>query len=1770
MNEEIVIIKKRRTVKKQKFLQLHIKNIRKNVKKFSKKLNTPSYLKFAQQLLVVVLILCVVVSSMFNGLSVEASTYTWNQTDWGGGLSGGSYPVHPTDATGWTKYESKDASTSIGSGSISVSATSGSSTQTFQADFNGGTLSNVTASVGGDVALTASAAGNVWTTKTSIPVLPNNNSGSLGSANGFIYSSFTGAGSVQYFYRYSTSLNSWTSLSALAGQGAASLTWDGGNLIYGSINCCGNLNTYSISGNSWASKNSAPVGSSDGVSSAYPGTGDYIYRLSGGGTSFYRYSISGNSWTQMTNITSGAFLGASLVSTNDNYLYAIIGNNSTNFYRYSISGNSWSSMTAVPAAVSSAGGGGLVYPATGNYIYAATGNSANFYRYSISGNSWTQMTSAPDTFGQYAGFAYPGSGNNIYATRGSFNGDVFYQYAMNSVYQSSGTLTSSIIDLGQQSLPTTLGFTGSAPTNSTLKFQIRSSTTSGGVSSATYYGPTGTGDFYTSTGTTMNSVHNGDRYFQYKAYFDNTDTSVTPTLSDVTINYNYYPSSSTLTSSAFNSGDSHNVLAKIQWTATTPANTTVKFQVRSAPNSVGVPGSYTSFMGPDGTSGTYFTDATGAQTFPSALTDGASDQWLQYKAFLTTTDNSVAPTLSDVTATYVVNAPPDFNPDYPSTGNGGVGATENSDGTVTINYSVRDVDTTTGTTPGTVLPTFEYSLNNGSSWATIISGNLAATDLDPKGVDVLSYTPHSATWNALVNVPNTYASQAKIRVTANDSEAANNTISATSAAFVLDTKAPDFGPVPVSVDESQSPALVTLSATDDGAFQMKVGKTSDLSDATLEAYSSSKTLSVSPGETVYAQFVDAYGNASLIATASPPSTPSNMFFQDVSNSELADWRIFFAWSVVAEPTAGFKRYNIYRSVDGGGFSLLTTITNRAENYYVDTGLITTSNYTYKVTAEDNNGNISFFSPTVSHTPNGVGGTDLTSPTLEDVNSGAVTTVGATITWTTDKLSNSTVYYVAASSFPGTDKTLYTSSAGVPSMVTDHSVTLTGLTPDTKYFFLPESTDASSNIGNISDSSYTFTTQAGPVISNVTVPSIFDNEATISWKTDIAGDSQVTYSINPDMSEPTNTVGSGALVTAHSVVLSGLNSGTKYYYYVSTTDSDDNIATDKNVIDGVINYYNFVTTIDTSAPVISNVATSLIGENGVAITWTTDKPALSQVNWGLTADLGTLTDESSTYTFDHSVILTELSDTEEYFYKVLSKDRNDHTTESSVYSFTTLSPTTVTETVTVTVGGGGSTRDNRDLSVPVVNDVKVIQIGSTSAVITFTTSKIANGLVAYGKTIAYGFTSGDPNTYSLTHRVILVGLSPKTIYHFKIEASDVYENTGSGDDVTFTTLDGAISDVIENLTPLSPDEQSILDKIKNASPELAERLLLSLAENSNLLNISQASLEKFVTDFASKAGTSPAISGPDVVVETGPRSATIRWTTDKESNSLVSYAKSSEYSPGAENPYTISAGFPDDAVTAHIVKLPNLDPNTIYHFNARSQGPIGPVSVSGDKTFQTTSLFPAINNLHFNSISETSTSISWETDVPTRSQILITNTKTGAEEKFTDENYIKDHSTLIPKLGIATAYTLALTATDGDGNTSKSAILPFTTVLSKEAPVISRVHISTSLIPDQSQSAQTIVSWKTNKPATSQVFFTEGTGTEFLQFTPVETSLVEDHIVVTTKLKPGTAYTIKVQSGDSAGNVTDSGRYSILTPKVAGSVVDLIFGNLNKTFGFLKN
>jgi len=82
-------------------------------------------------------------------------------------------------------------------------------------------------------------------------------------------------------------------------------------------------------------------------------------------------------------------------------------------------------------------------------------------------------------------------------------------------------------------------------------------------------------------------------------------------------------------------------------------------------------------------------------------------------------------------------------------------------------------------------------------------------------------------------------------------------------------------------------------------------------------------------------------------------------------------------------------------------------------------------------------------------------TDTTPPVISNIANTTPTTNSVTITWDTDENSNSLVRY-------GTVSGTYTNIESGTSMATSHSITLTGLNPETTYYFVVNSTDTNGN------------------------------------------------------------------------------------------------------------------------------------------------------------------------------------------------------------------------------------------------------------------------------------------------------------------------------------------------------------------------------------------------------------------------------------------------------------------------------------------------------------------------------------------------------------------------------------------------------------------------------------------------------------------------------------------------------------------------------------
>jgi len=286
-----------------------------------------------------------------------------------------------------------------------------------------------------------------------------------------------------------------------------------------------------------------------------------------------------------------------------------------------------------------------------------------------------------------------------------------------------------------------------------------------------------------------------------------------------------------------------------------------------------------------------------------------------------------------------------------------------------------------------------------------------------------------------------------------------------------------------------------------------------------------------------------------------------------------------------------------------------------------------------------------------------GAEDTTPPVITNVVCNTPTTDSVNITWTTDEVGDSLVKY-------GTETGVYTDNESYITMVTSHSIMLTGLVANTTYYFVVNSIDASGNAGDGSEFSFTTATisdTTAPVISNVENTDLTTNSVTISWDTDEDSDSVVKYGTTPGVY--TDNESDTSLVSSHSISLAGLSADTTYYYMVYSTDASGNAG------DGSEFSFTTATISDTTAPVISNVENTDLTTDSVTISWDTDEDSDSVVKYGTTPGVYTDNESDTSLVSSHSISLTGLSAETTYYYMVYSTDASGNAGEGSEYNFT---------------------------------------------------------------------------------------------------------------------------------------------------------------------------------------------------------------------------------------------------------------------------------------------------------------------------------------------------------------------------------------------------------------------------------------------------------------------------------------------------------------------
>jgi hypothetical protein len=298
-------------------------------------------------------------------------------------------------------------------------------------------------------------------------------------------------------------------------------------------------------------------------------------------------------------------------------------------------------------------------------------------------------------------------------------------------------------------------------------------------------------------------------------------------------------------------------------------------------------------------------------------------------------------------------------------------------------------------------------------------------------------------------------------------------------------------------------------------------------------------------------------------------------------------------------------------------------------------------------ARDAAGNVTISAPV---TVNVVPSPDTLSPFISAISAFEITPFGASIRWTTNEPADGQIEFCPTISHCANFTPV------VPELSTAHVINLSGLNPNTRYYYWIRSRDASGNLA-VSSTRYFYTAPAPDPI----MPSVsgrINVTANASDNIQVAG---VRFYLDegvPIRTEDTYPPYSAIFYT--DTVING-----PHTVYAVARDSSGNFANSDRV-GFVINNPDF------SAPFITSIVSSGITQFSATITWITNEPANGQIEFCTTnLRCGNFTPLVSDMTTAHTINLSGLSPGTLYYYRIISKDGAGNTATSLLKTFTTL-------------------------------------------------------------------------------------------------------------------------------------------------------------------------------------------------------------------------------------------------------------------------------------------------------------------------------------------------------------------------------------------------------------------------------------------------------------------------------------------------------------------
>lgn len=786
------------------------------------------------------------------------------------------------------------------------------------------------------------------------------------------------------------------------------------------------------------------------------------------------------------------------------------------------------------------------------------------------------------------------------------------------------------------------------------------------------------------------------------------------------------------------------------------------------------------------------------------------------------------------------------------------------------------------------------------------------------------------------------------------------------------------------------------------------------------------------------------------------------------------------------------------------------------------------NQTYAVSAEisDAAGN----GPKTSHILNvkTLAAADLSpplitgGPTVTDI-----TNASAVVRWKTNEPSSSQLSFNDGNSYRVQND---------PTLVTDHVVTITGLSANTRYSYTVSSHDVSGN-ATIDPQIKQFVTASeadtvAPVlIGRVSVEDISNTSAMVSWKTDESASTVIYLGTASNQLNRVET--SPGFSTQHQLTLTRLLPSTTYYYAIESGDLAGNQtrATTSSF------------TTNSSAPssdleIISQPIIERLTGNSITLSWTTNMNADSRLV--CESPLGISEVNKTEISKNHILTLIGLDFNTAYRCAVYSTDITGQIASKVI---------------------GALTTEESDSTAPQCVGSPTAEGFVSYAEVRWESDELATGVVNYRQKGASDWLQTPPSELSKAGFTLLNTLSSNTVYEYQISLTDVVGNqancalgefnsgsTGSTPDLPAPvfSINPVVSDIgvysatvswstervssglvrfglaannlnkVESVAALKTEHSVVLNNLKANTTYY----LQVDAFNSKGVKTTSSTLN-FITDPVPQVDLLPPkiISGP-FVKNISQTSAVVEWDTDKAANSKVVIAGGSTFT---NSPLT----------TRHSVLLTGLSASTNYTSQVSSTDAKGLSATPLPANFRTLDvpdnsmpvfvMGPVIHSIDFDKFT-----VSFCASEPVRSVVKVDHSGTAETNSFTIDSAARCHDLVVRNRTQRTQYDVLVSITDLSGNGPvNSRPLSVITLFDMD---IQPPIITGPVVTDVTQSTA-IVRWTTNETATSGVIYSDGRSLNQLH----DGGLVKSHTMYLSGLTPSTVYSLFATSTDAAGN-----------------------------------